>query len=420
MRKKASKLLYITILTLIAAMIFSGCGSQTSTDTVEEEKIVPVKVVLSQKEDLPEFQSFPGKVAAADEVSLSPKLGGIVEQILVKEGDVVKAGQPLILLEQKDVINQVNQAQAAYEAALANLSNLEQGQFPQQLAQLESAVKQTEANYNNAKENYERMKELYDEGAISKQQFEAVELQYNIAKEQHESAKTQFALAKEKTIPESLSAAKAQVKQAEAALATARAALDNCIITSPIDGTVGAITATVGGLASPGYPLITVGKLNSVEIQISVTEDRINGIKVGQEAEVTVDAVSNTPFKGEVISVSPFKNTVTQVYPVKILVPNENGLLKSGMFARVKLMVAMHADAVTVPEDAVIYYDNRTVVYTLEGDVAKANVVETGPTSMGKTVITNGLEPGKEVIVEGQSLLTDGTKVKVEGRGDAK
>jgi len=76
MRKKASKLLYITILTLIAAMIFSGCGSQTSTDTVEEEKIVPVKVVLSQKEDLPEFQSFPGKVAAADEVSLSPKLGG--------------------------------------------------------------------------------------------------------------------------------------------------------------------------------------------------------------------------------------------------------------------------------------------------------------------------------------------------------
>jgi len=420
MKKKASKPIYITILILIASLILSGCGTQTSTDTLEEDKIVPVKIAVSQREDLPEYQSFPGKVMAVDEVSVSPKLSGIVEQILVEEGEVVKAGQVLIVLEQKDIVNQVNQAQAAYDAALANLSNLEQGQFPQQLAQLESAMKQAEANFNNAKENYERMKELFSEGAISKQQFESVELQYNIAKEQYESAKTQLTITKEKTIPESLSAAKAQVKQAEAALSVARAALDNCVITSPIDGTVGAITATVGGLAAAGYPLIKVGNLNSVDVLISVTEDRINGLKVGQEAEVTVDAVSDTPFKGDIVSISPFKDSITQVYPVKIRVPNEKGLLKSGMFARVKLMVALYKDAVTVPEDAIVSYDGKTVVYTLDGDVAKANVVETGPTSMGKTIIVKGLEAGKEIIIEGQDMLGDGTKVTVEGRGDAK
>ncbi|MCG1013280.1 efflux RND transporter periplasmic adaptor subunit [Tepidanaerobacter sp. GT38] len=419
MNTKFAKPSYIIMLVLIVTLIISGCSSQTAT-VVEQEKIVPVNVSLSQKEDLPEYQSFPGKVMAVDEVGLSPKLGGIVEQILVKEGEMVKAGQALIILDKKDVINQVNQAQAAYDAAIANLSNLEQGQFPQQLAQLESALKQAEANFNNAKENYERMKELFSEGAIPKQQFEGVELQYNIAKEQYESAKTQLTITKEKTIPESLAAAKAQVKQAEAVLAAAKAALDNCVITSPIDGTVGAITATVGQMASPGYSIITVGNLNSVEIHINVTEDRVNGLKVGQEAEVIVDAASDLPFKGEIVSISPFKDLRTQVYPVKILVPNEKGLLKSGMFARVKLMVALHTDVVTVPEDAVVAYDGRTIVYTLEGDVAKANVVETGPTSMGKTVITKGLESEKEVIIEGQSLLTDGTKVRVEGRGDAK
>ena len=419
MNTKFAKPSYIIMLVLIVTLIISGCSSQTAT-VVEQEKIVPVNVALSQKEDLPEYQSFPGKVMAVDEVGLSPKLGGIVEQILVKEGETVKAGQALIILDKKDVINQVNQAQAAYDAAVANLSNLEQGQFPQQLAQLESALKQAEANFNNAKENYERMKELFSEGAIPKQQFEGVELQYNIAKEQYESAKTQLTITKEKTIPESLAAAKAQVKQAEAVLAAAKAALDNCVITSPIDGTVGAITATVGQMASPGYSIITVGNLNSVEIHINVTEDRVNGLKVGQEAEVIVDAASDLPFKGEIVSISPFKDLRTQVYPVKILVPNEKGLLKSGMFARVKLMVALHTDVVTVHEDAVVAYDGRTIVYTLEGDVAKANVVETGPTSMGKTVITKGLESGKEVIIEGQSLLTDGTKVRVEGRGDAK
>lgn len=419
MRKKSSKFLYIIMLILIVALIVSGCGSQTSAD-VEPEKTVPVNVALSQEEDLPEYQSFPGKVIAVDEVSLSPKLGGKVKQILVKEGEAVKAGQALIRLDEKDVISQVNQAQAAYDAALANLSSLEQGQMPQQIAQLESALNQAEVNFKNAKENYDRMKELLSEGAIPKQQFEGVELQYNVAKEQYESAKTQLSLAKEKTIPESISAAKAQVKQAEAALSAAKSALDDCVITSPIDGTVGAITAIVGQLASSGYSLITVGNLNSVEIHINVTEDRINGLKVGQEAEVTVDAAGDSPLKGEIVSVSPFKDARTQVYPVKIQVPNEKGLLKSGMFARVKLMVALHTEAVTVPEDAVIAYDGTKIVYTLEGDVAKANVIETGPTSMGKTVITKGLEPGKEIIIEGQDLVTDGMKVKVEGRGDTK
>ena len=133
-----------------------------------------------------------------------------------------------------------------------------------------------------------------------------------------------------------------------------------------------------------------------------------------------MDAAGDEPLKGEIISVSPFKDAMTQVYPVKILVPNEQGLLKSGMFARVKLMVALHPEAVTVPEEAVVAYDGKRIVYTLEGDVAKANVVETGPTSMGKTVILNGLEAGKEIIVEGQDLLTDGAKVKVQGRGDTK
>ena len=419
MRIKNNGLLYIIMLTLIVASMISGCGLKTSAD-VEPEKTVPVKVTLSQTEDLPEYQSFPGKVVAVDEVSLSPKMGGKVEQILVKEGEKVKAGQVLIKLEQKDVASQVNQAQAGYDAALAHLSSLEKGQLPQQIAQLESAVNQAEANYKNAKENYDRMKELLDQGAISKQQFEGIELQYNVAQEQYESATTQLSLTREETAPESISAAQAQVKQAEAMVSAAKTALDNCLITSPIDGTVGAITATIGQLASPGYPVATVGNLNSVEIQINVTEDRVNGLKTGQEAEVTVDAASDSVFKGEIVSVSPFKDPMTQVYPVKILVRNEKGLLKSGMFARVKLMVALYSQVVTVPEDAVVSYDGTKIVYTFENGPAKANAVEIGSASMGRVVITKGLASGKEIIIEGQELITDGMKVKVEGRGDTK
>jgi len=290
--------------------------------------------------------------------------------------------------------------------------------MPQQIAQLESAVNQAKASFENAKENFERMKELLEKGAISQQQFEGVELQFNVAKEQYESAKTQLTLTQEKTAPESIAAAKAQVKQTEAMLEAAKSALDNCLITSPIDGTVGGINAPIGQLASPGVPIATVGNLNSVEIEINVTEDRINGLEVGQEAEVTVDSVGDSVLKGKIISISPFKDPMTQVYPVKILLPNEDGLLKSGMFARVKLMVALHTNAVTIPEDAVVSYDGKSIVYTVKEGLAKANEVITGPASMGKIVIKEGLNPDEEVIIEGQEIVNDKIKVRVEGRGD--
>lgn len=416
MWKKARGFKYILTVLIIIALI-CGCGSNIPIEE-EIEKTVPVKVTISQMEDLPEYQSFPGKILAMDEVTLTPKMGGIVEEVLVNEGDRVTAGQVIIKLEQKDVVSQLNQAQAAYDAAMAQLSSLENGQMPQQIAQLESTVNQAEANFKNAKENFERMKELLEKGAISQQQFEGVELQFNVAKEQYESAKTQLTLTQEKTAPESIAAAKAQVKQTEAMLEAAKSALDNCLITSPIDGTVGGINAPIGQLASPGVPIATVGNLNSVEIEINVTEDRINGLEVGQEAEVTVDSVGDSVLKGKIISISPFKDPMTQVYPVKILLPNEDGLLKSGMFARVKLMVALHTNAVTIPEDAVVSYDGKSIVYTVKEGLAKANEVITGPASMGKIVIKEGLNPDEEVIIEGQEIVNDKIKVRVEGRGD--
>lgn len=412
---------YILAFTLIFSLIISGCGKKQDASVItEKEKIVPVKVVTTQQENLPEYQTFPGKITALNEISIVPKMGGKVEQVLVKEGDLVKAGQVIVMLEQKDILSQVNQAQAAYEAATTQLNNLQNGQLPQQIAQLEAAVAQAEANYNNAEKNYERMKTLLDEEAITQQQFEAAELQYKVAKEQYESAKTQLELTREKTAPGSIALATAQVKQAEAALSAAKTALDNCAITSPVSGVIGSITAKAGQMVAAGYSVATVGDLNTVEIQINVTEDKVTGIKVGQEAEISADALGDATLKGQVVSVSPFKDARTQVYPVKVQAPNENNLLKSGMFARVKLTIAVHENVVTVPEDAVVYYNGTSVIYTVENGVAKAVNVEVGSVSMGKTIIKSGLEPGAEIIVEGQEFVTDGMKVTVEGRGDSK
>ncbi|MGI6484733.1 MAG: efflux RND transporter periplasmic adaptor subunit [Tepidanaerobacteraceae bacterium] len=407
------------ILLLVILLIVSGCGETTPQDQEAEEKAVAVEVEYSREEDLPEYQSFPGQVSAENEIGLSAKMGGKVEAVLVKEGDAVKTGQALIRLEQKDVLSQYNQAKAAYNAALAQLKSLKEGQLPQQVAQLRSSLNQAEANYENAEENFERMKGLLEQGAISQQQFEGAKLQYEVAKEQYESAKTQLELTLEKSMPVSIEAAEANVKQAEAGLSAAQTALDNTVVTSPIDGTVGLVNAQVGQLLSPGVPVVTVGNMKTAEVQVGVTEENIGPLKVGQEAEVTVDAIPS-PFKGKISTVSLFRDPMTKLYPVKIVVPNENGLLISGMFARVKLLIAFHSQVITVSEEAVIDYNGTKVVYCVEEDVAKAYQVVTGPSSMGRIVIKEGLPAGKKVITAGQHMLEDGVKIKVEEGVDAK
>jgi RND family efflux transporter MFP subunit len=170
---------------------------------------------------------------------------------------------------------------------------------------------------------------------------------------------------------------------------------------------------------SPGVPVATVGNLDSVEISIQVTEERINGIEVGQSAQVSVDAAGTTMLTGKVYSVSPFKDPRTMLYSVKVLVPNEEGLLKSGMFARARLTTAVHPQVVTLPEDAVVFRAGRNVVYILEGDRVKAAEVKVGATSMGKTSV-KGISPGTQIVVEGQEMLQDEVRVLVEDRGASK
>jgi HlyD family secretion protein len=417
MFKEFFKSKYIVFI-LIVLLIISGCAGKNQKQD-DQEKTAPVKTEYSKKEDLPEYQSFPGKVSAKDEIGISAKMGGKVDAILVKEGDKVKAGQTLIKLEQKDVISQINQAEAAYNSARAQLKNVRDGQLPQQIAQLKSGLNQAEANYKNANENYNRMKELLEQGAVSKQQFEGVELQYNMAKEQYELTKTQLTLTLEKSAPVSIEAAEAHVKQAEAGLSAAKAALENMIITSPIDGTVGLIKAQVGQLLSPGVPAITVGNTDASEIHIGVTEDRIGSLEVGQEAQVVVESAGISSYTGKITSISLFRDPMTHVYPVKILVSNEQGHLISGMFARVKLLVSLYPQVITVPEDALIDYDETKVVYCVENGTAKEYKVETGPSSMGRVVIKEGLPAGKQVVVSGQHMLQDGVKVKVQSGGDS-
>lgn len=413
-----NRLTALILIVLIAAALMVGGCSNKAGESAEEKKAVPVRVDSLSSRNLSEYRYFTGTVEAKNQVVVVTKMAGKVKEVLVKAGDKVKAGQVLVKLDEEDVMPQVEQARAAYNAAEASY-NRTKAQLEQELKNLESSVRQAEENFKNVSQNYERMKKLYEEGAISKKDFEAVELQYSVTKEQYESAREQLELTRNNTIPQTLEAVRSQMEQAEAALSAAQTALENTLITSPIDGTIGNVNVRVGQLLGAGTVVAVVGNTESFFVNISVPEDVINSIKLGDAAEVAVDSI-DAVIKATVTKVSPYKDLATGLYPVELMLENVPSDLKPGMFARAKIAVSTYENVLAVPEECVVRLNDKDVVFTVEGNTAKANEVVLGPTVEGYTVIKQGLDKGMSVIVEGQEFVEDGSLVEVIGKEEVK
>jgi len=348
---------------LALVLVLAGCG-QKAGDTATEEQAVPVAVAEVVKGRLDRGDILTGKVAAAQEVNLVPKVAGQVGSVTVDVGDRVRAGQVVLRLEAPEI------------AAAVTLA--------------ESALKTAEINFKAAEKNYERGKLLLEQQAISPAEFE------NTYEKPYELAKENF----ERTAP--------------AQLAQARANYENTILTSPVTGVVTARNVDPGELASPSLPVLTIVNIDTVLVETTASEGQINRLKPGQEVEVRIDAAGDKTFKGVIATVSPAANPQSKAYPVKIRIDNPDGLLKPGMFATVDL--GGGGETLMVPRDAVVFRDTQRIVFVVEGDRVRVREVAVGESDGKNIAITSGLNEGETVVVSGQSVLSDGAKVLVADR----
>ena len=267
-----------------------------------------------------------------------------------------------------------------------------------------------ETNYNDAKLNYERTKSLLEAGAVSKQIYEGAENKFKVAEEQYKLAKSNLELTKLRINPENIAATEAQVKQAQAAYDVVKAQLDNTVITSPISGTVAVSNVKVGEIAGSTIGMSIVN-LDSAEVEIGVTEDVVNKIKVGQEVKVNVKAATDKTLKGIVASIAPVTNVKTQNYPVKIEISNDDRVLKGGMFAEIRLSIDKAENVLAVPISSIVDDQGKKVVYVVEGDVAKKRQISIGFSSEKNAQVIEGLKENDAVVVKGQNFLQDDSKV---------
>ena len=278
----------------------------------------------------------------ATNVTVSSKVNGQVLKLFYDEGANIKAGDTLLTIDHDLLAIQLQQAEAAVEAARAQFALLKQGARSEDVKQAEDGLKQAKANYELANSDFERNDRLYKSKSISRQQFDNVSAKFDIANAQYNSAKENLRKIKNLARPEELKQAEANLNRQIAAVDLIKKNISDSYVTAPISGFVVKKFVEAGESVLPMSSLMMLSNLSSVDLVIYVSETDLGRVKLGQNADVTVDSFKNKTFKGKVIYISPQaeftpKNIQTKdertklVYAVKIHIPNPQFELKDGM-----------------------------------------------------------------------------------------
>lgn len=393
--------------------LLTGCSDNTDTAEVPEVQAVAVSAQAIQKTSIENLRTIVGKTQPVQEVSVFAKMPGIVTQVNAEVGQLVSKGDLLFSVEDEDIRLQVQQAQAGLNSARANLARASGGSVELQLAQLKSSLLQAELMFKDAKTALDSAKILYDAGAVSKFELDSAETRFMTAQAQYETAKKAVELTESTINKENTAIASAQVQQAQASYDLAKNQLENARVTAPISGIISVRNATKGELISGAAPAFTLVDLSTVVVEISVMQELVNTVTIGETVELEIEAAGAGPYSGTVTAISPSADPRTQAYLIKIEVANADGMIKGGMLATVNLTTDARAEALVVPMDAVLDDNGKSIVYVVEGDVAVRREVTTGLSNGDFVEVSGEISEGEKVIIKGQNYLQDKSKITV-------
>jgi HlyD family secretion protein len=278
----------------------------------------------------------------AIEVNVASKVAGELEERAVDEGARVRAGDKLAAIDHATLDIQLRQAEAGVDLARAQLVLLRNGARREDIRQAEAALEQAVASLKVAEDDARRMRELEKTGSVTPKQREDAEARLAVTQAQKNAAAE--ALQKVRTLsrPEEIQAAEARLAQAQAAVDLLKKTIADCTITAPVGGIVTHKAVEVGELVAQGATIVTLSELDSVYVMIYVTEKELGRVRLGDAAEVIIDAFPDKLFSGKVTYISPEaeftpKNVQTKedrvklVFGVKVEIENREGLLKPGL-----------------------------------------------------------------------------------------
>ena len=352
----------VLVLAISLALIFGlTTGCQKKDQKPVKQAAVNVKVWAAEKRPLRPYVESIGTLNPHDIVTVSSELDGILESIRVEEGTAVKRGDLIAEIRQTD-----------YRLALEQAAAL---------------LRQSQASLDNAKLEYERKEILYREELVTRQQFDDITARLALARADVERAKAAHEFAEEK-------------------LAKARTF-------APMAGHVREKRVTAGDYVRNGTFLVSIIRTDLLKLAFSVSEKDVGSLRVGQDVSFEVDAYPGREFRGQVRMIHPHLEEQTRSLQVEALVPNADGRLKPGFFARVTLFTGPAKERVVVPITALLYDATTTKLFVVEGEKAREKRVQPGRKYGEFMEILDGLKEKEIVVTVGQNNLMEGVPVHV-------
>ena len=372
MLKKVKGIPVILVLCGLLLLTFAACQTKTedkntlNSQTQIEYRPVQVKVYKVTGQKIAEKLTYTAVLEAWKKQVITPDISGKIARIYVNEGDRVKAGQLLAELDTRAIRLQLEQAEAALAAAKANLED--------------------------ARKNMERMERLFQEKAVSEQQYEKARL--------------------------ALEAAQAQKDQAEAAVNLAKHNLEVSLMKAPFDGVIASKNAEEGDVINPmmggmsgSSGVLSLANYSRIKVKFDVAPEDIHKISRGQKVYLEGYDLPGQRFEGEISVVNSAADLQTKKFRVEALINNPELQLKPGMFGQVIIEVKSKEDVLAVPLKALL---ENSYVMVVEGNKAVRKNVTTGLKNKDLIEITSGLNENDLVIVEGNFGLPDGNPVEIQ------
>ena len=339
----------------------------------------PMTVELASvtRGDMVDSVTVVGNLIGAATVDAVPRANGRLQDVYVKMGDHVRMGERLAKIEDREILEQVKQAEASYAVAQAT-------------------IRQRQADLKLALNNLERSRSLFERDLLPRQTFDDTDSRYQAAQAQ-------------------LDLAQAQMEQTRARLDELKITLANTIIASPVEGFIGKRTLDPGASVNVNSSFMSVVDIRTVRLVINVVERDLRRISPGVAVEIEVDAYPGEVFTGRVARVAPILDPATRTAQVEIEVPNGNFRLKPGMYARAKFTVEKHEKTLLVPTVAVADVSGKLGVFIPNGETANFHPVTTGIQHQDFTEIVTGLQEGQRIISTGASSLREGDRIALAG-----
>lgn len=335
-----------TIIYVAAAVMAVSCGNNNSKTAEQpqaaEVRLPNVTIMAASYKDVPQSDVYTANVEAYAKNNIAPQSPSRIQKIYVEVGDFVRAGQIVAKMD-------------------------------------EVSLNQSKLSMANDSLEYSRIKKLYEQGGVSKSDFDAMELKYNVTRSQYQNL------------------------------------LENTILRSPVSGVITARNYDQGDMYG-GSPIYVVEQITPVKLYVGISEMDYTRVKKNDTVTLTADALPGKTFTGRIARIYPTIDAATHTFTAEVNVANSDRLLRPGMYARVTVNFGSN-HSIVVPDDCVVKQQGsgvRSVFVLQNDDTVKEIVVTLGRHFGTEYEILSGIAEGDNVVVKGQASLKNGSKVNFQ------